>query len=154
MQNTIDELRIALFDIHKSLNEQRIEIKNLQEEVDKIKHLSRLEVKLDHLERTQQKILSDLKQMSVHLHQSEEVVKELEQEIDHVSSKAEKMLQLKPTLDSICKAVDANLRTHKVISGDSLEKIAKKYQISVDALKQTNHLPSDKIVIGQELKIP
>jgi LysM repeat protein len=45
-------------------------------------------------------------------------------------------------------------QTYKVQSGDSLEKIARKHGISVQALRQANELTSDRIIIGQTLKIP
>lgn len=44
--------------------------------------------------------------------------------------------------------------THKVVSGDNLIKIAKKYDVSVSAIRSANHLSSDRIVVGQVLKIP
>jgi peptidoglycan DL-endopeptidase LytF len=44
--------------------------------------------------------------------------------------------------------------TYIVISGDSLSLIAKRYGITVEKLKQANHLTSDIIRIGQELLIP
>lgn len=47
---------------------------------------------------------------------------------------------------------DAN--TYTVQSGDSLWSIAKKYNITVDELKQANNLTSNSLQIGQILKIP
>jgi N-acetylmuramoyl-L-alanine amidase len=41
-----------------------------------------------------------------------------------------------------------------VQAGDSLEKIARKHLISVEALKAFNKLKNDTIFIGQELQIP
>ena len=41
-----------------------------------------------------------------------------------------------------------------VIAGDSLSVIAKKFQTSVEAIKQTNQLTSDQIYIGQRLILP
>ena len=45
-------------------------------------------------------------------------------------------------------------QVYRVVSGDSLSKIAKQYDISVAANKSTNDLSSDTIFIGQELLIP
>ena len=45
-------------------------------------------------------------------------------------------------------------KVYKVISGDSLSKIANVYDVSVAAIKATNNLSSDTILIGQELLIP
>jgi len=47
--------------------------------------------------------------------------------------------------------------THKVVSGENLTKIAEKYKqygVTVDAIRKANNLTSDRIVVGQTLKIP
>lgn len=45
-------------------------------------------------------------------------------------------------------------QVYKVVSGDSLSKIANQYDVTVAAIKATNGLSSDTILIGQELLIP
>ena len=45
-------------------------------------------------------------------------------------------------------------QVYRVVSGDSLSKIAKQYDVSVSAIKATNGLSSDIILIGRELLIP
>ena len=40
-------------------------------------------------------------------------------------------------------------QTYKVQAGDSLEKVARKHNVSVQALRQANQLTSDRIIIGQ-----
>lgn len=45
-------------------------------------------------------------------------------------------------------------KTHIVQSGENLWKIARKYRISIEVLRQANHLESDKIVPGKKLIIP
>lgn len=45
-------------------------------------------------------------------------------------------------------------KTHIVASGDSLWKVAKKYKVSVESLREANHLETDKLRIGQKLQIP
>jgi hypothetical protein len=45
-------------------------------------------------------------------------------------------------------------RTHLVQSGENLWKIARKYKVSIDALKKANHLETDKLRPGKELVIP
>lgn len=44
--------------------------------------------------------------------------------------------------------------TYQVVSGDTLTKIAKQYNVSVPALKDANNLTSDVIKVGQVLVIP
>lgn len=45
-------------------------------------------------------------------------------------------------------------QTYSVKSGDSLTKIAGEFGITVKALRSANSLKTDKIVVGQKLKIP
>lgn len=45
-------------------------------------------------------------------------------------------------------------RTHTVQSGENLWKIARKYKVSIDALKKANRLETDKLRPGKELVIP
>lgn len=47
-----------------------------------------------------------------------------------------------------------DLKTHKVVSGDSLSTIAHRYKTNIQALKQLNNLKSNVIIVGQSLKIP
>lgn len=44
--------------------------------------------------------------------------------------------------------------SYKVQSGDTLHRIAKKYDVSVQKIKEINDLSTSKIVVGQELVIP
>lgn len=46
-----------------------------------------------------------------------------------------------------------NAKTYKVVSGDNLSKIAKKYKVTVANLKSWNGLKSDTIYVGQVLKV-
>ena len=48
----------------------------------------------------------------------------------------------------------SNYKTYTVVSGDSLYSIAKKYNTTVDAIKDLNNLSSNLLSIGQILKIP
>jgi chromosome segregation ATPase len=43
---------------------------------------------------------------------------------------------------------------HVVQAGESLDKIAEKYQVSVDEIKKANHIRSDLLMTGQHLVIP
>lgn len=51
-------------------------------------------------------------------------------------------------------ALLAQTREHTVKSGESLSRIAKRYQVSVSAIKKTNNLKTDTLQIGQKLIIP
>ena len=80
----------------------------------------------------------------------EEQYREQIQKLDH---QFEDLSKIKNTLSSISKSMEAKT-TYKVKTGDSLEKIAKRHHLSVQKLKQANHLETDRIVVGQELFLP
>lgn len=46
-----------------------------------------------------------------------------------------------------------NIQIHQVTSGDTLYGISKKYNTSIQSIKDVNHLKSDEITIGMILKI-
>lgn len=67
-------------------------------------------------------------------------------------------IELKQNLDlrknEFVKSNQINWVTHKVSRGDSLWKIARKFEIDVDVLKKVNYLASSTLSINQELLIP
>lgn len=50
-------------------------------------------------------------------------------------------------------ASSAKSKVHTVSRGESLDSIAKKYRTSIDELKKKNNLTSNKILVGQKLKV-
>ncbi|MEM9171430.1 MAG: N-acetylmuramoyl-L-alanine amidase [Pseudomonadota bacterium] len=60
-----------------------------------------------------------------------------------------------PPVDSVfANAQTAPPRTHTIRSGDTLSQIADRYRVSLASLRQENQLNSDRIRIGQVLRIP
>jgi LysM repeat protein len=81
----------------------------------------------------------------------------LESEIASHEKKLEEVVKLKGTLTSISKAISpapSQAKSYRVIAGDSLEKIARKYGTTAEILRKLNNLSNDKIVVGQNLKVP
>ena len=60
----------------------------------------------------------------------------------------------KKTTPAKTQTAAANPATHSVKRGESLSSIAKKYGVTIAALKSANGLTKDNIQIGQKLKIP
>ena len=84
-------------------------------------------------------------------------IKNIEDRMKEQKERLGEVIKLKSTLTSLSKAISKQSACgtlHIVRSGDSLERIAKKYNTSVKDLKQVNGLSSHKILIDQELKIP
>ncbi|NGX26811.1 MAG: D-gamma-glutamyl-meso-diaminopimelic acid endopeptidase CwlS [Chlamydiae bacterium] len=153
-QNTLEEVRIALMDVRKDFSEQKMELELLKEKLAKIQNPENPSHRIEEIEKTQEKILSDLRQLSGHANQTSNALTVLEKQVEKTSQRINEVVKLKSTLNSISKAIGTNAKTHKISSGDSLEKIARKYNTTVDDLKGANGLTSNTIIIGQELKIP
>lgn len=130
--------------------------------------LTSLERKLGDLQKNQERLAQDLKQLTLHANQTsttftqhQDKFRHLEQEIAAQNRKLEEVVKLKGTLTSLSQVLkerasgdNAPLKKYKVKSGDSLEKIAKSHNTTIEALKKLNDLDSDRIVLGQELKLP
>ncbi|MDN3505613.1 MAG: LysM peptidoglycan-binding domain-containing protein [Simkaniaceae bacterium] len=146
-QNTLEEVRIALMDVRKDFSEQKIELELLKEQLAKLQSNEKLQKRIDEIEKTQNKIVTDLRQLSGFTTQASNSLAVLEKQVHEVT-------KLKGTLTSISKAIGSNSPIHQVSSGESLEKIARKYNTTVSDLKRINGLTSNTIIIGQNLKIP
>lgn len=59
-----------------------------------------------------------------------------------------------PTTQDIEEQPEENYFNYNVVSGDSLYSIARKFDTSVDAIKNINNLTSNLLSVGQTLKIP
>ena len=59
-----------------------------------------------------------------------------------------------PTAAAPLPAPSKAKRTHVVQTGENLWKIARRYKVSIDALRKANHLETDKLRPGKELIIP
>lgn len=122
--------------------------------------------KLSFFETAHQNGFKDIKQLSTHandtslaLIQYKERISELEKQLLLQNRKFEEIVKLHSTLEGLIASLQKEefvpqLKVYKVKAGDSLEKIAKTQKITVDYLKKLNSLEQDKIVVGQELKIP
>lgn len=64
------------------------------------------------------------------------------------------VLRIAPLLACLLLSSGAAAKTHRVAAGDSLWSLAKKYGVSVEALKAANDLGSDTIRLDQKLTIP
>lgn len=59
-----------------------------------------------------------------------------------------------PGVKTPAPSTNKEVTSYTVVAGDSLSVIAKKFNVSVNQLKQANHLTSDIILVGQVLTIP
>ncbi|MBS0629546.1 MAG: LysM peptidoglycan-binding domain-containing protein [Verrucomicrobia bacterium] len=169
-QDTLDEIRVALLDVRQAYSSTKIDIENLEEKVADLKpntlmKVSSIEARINQLEKQLTNIQTDLHNLSTHLNQTTETLQQYRNQIAALDSqlkthtgRLDEVSNLKTTLNSISQAINAQpaptVQIHKVVSGESLDKIARQYSVTVDSLKRTNGLSSNTIMIGQELKIP
>lgn len=187
----IDQVRLEVADLKHALSNQKVEFQILEEKLSKQENglasvknegqpvqqsklgevrilLSSLEKRIVQLEKVQEKISSDLKQLSNHaqqtttsLQQYREKIHECEQASASQAKRLDEISKLKSTLNAISQAMhqnppsDGSVKTYRVQSGDSLDKIARREHVSIEAIKKCNPgLAENKIFAGQEIKIP
>lgn len=167
--DAMEEVRIALLDVRKDFSNQKIDLQNLEDKVADLKpnaqaKIASLEARIMQLEKQLSNIQTDLHTLSAHAKQTTDSLAQYRNQITALDSllknqgaRLDEIANLKSTLNSISQAIGSSSRpaqVHKVASGESLEKIARQYSVSIDALKKTNGLTTNTIMIGQELKIP
>lgn len=161
----LEELRVELGDVKHALNATQVELRLLEEkvshtkEVDNISHqIAVLEKKIALLEKTQEKIAVDLRQVHHLSGQTAEALSEYKDKCRDLDLRFDELAKLKTTLSSISKSLApkpvAPTATYKIQPGDSLERIARKFNTNVDTLKRLNRLESDRIIVGKEIQIP
>jgi len=167
--SALEEVRVALINVRKAFSTQQMEIRLLEEKLAKLKPSTQtaastaLETRIRQLEKMLEKIEADMHQFGAHANQVTESLLDyrnritaLDKEIMQQDARLDQISELKTTLHSLSSALGNNSsnKIHKVVAGDSLEKIARQYDTSVEALKKMNGLTSNTILIGQEVKIP
>lgn len=126
-----------------------------------------LESKLSSLENTTKGLVSDLKQFKTHAQETHQAMALQKQKLEqvekyqqHLTSQIESLqTALKSLMEAFSNKGEPQVyeqsgRNYKVKAGDSLEKIAKNHQTTVQALKELNQLTHDKIRVNQILQIP
>jgi LysM repeat protein len=124
--------------------------------------INALERKVSELEKTLEKAANDLRTLNTTSVQALNKIQEVEQHLLVHEKRLDEVVKLKGTLTSISKAINqrplseapSSIKTYRVKAGDSLEKIARVNHISVEVIRKLNHLINDKIVVGQELRLP
>jgi len=149
-----EELRTDIADVKHALHTKDVELRLLEERMEAEglftsellkQQIAALQRKVDSLERSLEKASADLHALASHASQT---TASLSQYRDRIAEIDKKMDEAPKPRSS------PSVMIHSVKSGDTLQKIANRYNVSLDALKKENNLGSDKIVSGQKLKIP
>lgn len=92
---------------------------------------------------------------SAALAQFKDRIGEMEHEILGQNRRFEEWAKLKGSVELGSKSQKGETaKLYRVKQGDTLKKIAALHETSVEKIKEFNHLDTDTIVIGQQLKIP
>lgn len=153
----LHEIRIELADIKHDLHSHKVELEILEEKAIAAKDpalkepLHALERRLTQIEKSQEKLVADLRQIVNGLQEAQKALAAHDEKLAEV-------VKLRSTLSSISQAMKQEAsppcKNYRVQSGDSLEKIARKHHITIEALKRENGLTKDTIFAGQELRLP
>lgn len=99
----------------------------------------------------------DLTLMAEHVKQLHELIESLQAALQQQTKKTQ---VLEKTLSTLVNSLGSSVtmssdgKEHKVQAGETLGEIAQKYGTSIKLLKEHNHLDTDRIRVGQILKIP
>jgi septal ring factor EnvC (AmiA/AmiB activator) len=114
-------------------------------------------------DKTLEKLTNDLKQLKAHCNELSSIVNDVSKTVAGVkegaSAQALVIKELEQAMRSLTLALggkgrgDASGPVHVVRSGDSLEKIARQYGMSISELKELNNIKSSTIHPGQELLV-
>jgi LysM repeat protein len=159
MESSIDTLR-------QQINETHQANKDVLKE-----NSTNSELKLTSVDTTVKGLVTDLRQLKTHandsaiaLGQYKQKLLELEKIIEAQSQNIENLqAALKSMMDAMQVKSGGSVaytesstsgKTYRVRQGDSLEKIARSQGTNITALKEVNNLSNDKIIVGQNLRIP
>ncbi len=132
-----------------------------QEELKKEFHdlFLKMENKVLDLEKKEAKLTQDILHLSTHMNEASVSINGTQDQMKNLSDRIEEILKLQGSLQGVIQTlkkdeVKNHQKSYVVQAGDSLEKIAKKFQISLEDLRKENRIEGDKIFAGQELVIP
>jgi len=121
-----------------------------------------LQKKLASFEKKQEEILADIRQLGSHandtttaLSQYKDKICEMEKSILSQNKKFDEIGKIKKSLETLSLDLSKQeMIQYTIKEGDSLQKIAKQFTVSVEELKKINHLKDDLIFSGQAILIP
>lgn len=128
-----------------------------------------LETKIAGLETTTKGLVADLKQLKTHANDTTDVLAQYKKKLSDLEKILESQNQnldnmqaaLKSLMDAMQVKAGGDIgggasgsKIYRVKPGDSLEKIARINQTTIQVLKELNGLSNDRIIVGQSLKLP
>jgi LysM repeat protein len=155
LRQRIQNQELVLDSMHKEVSNLIKAAKESQS-----KALSSSDSRLKAMEKTLENLVRDLKQFKTHANDTASHMSELQKSFhkfeETTKLQAEQIKDLESAMRTLAQAMQLSKKKeiYKVKSGDTLEKIAKKYNTSVEVIKSENDLANSTIYSGQELVIP
>jgi len=184
MRASIDEMRHEMNNheseirtFEDKLNNQEVIIEALRDQntnTSKINqdltkgNLVSLEMKINSLDTATKALASDLRQFKTHVNEStnslnafnqkiaiiEKVLETQSQNLDNLQSAIRSLMTVLEVKNDLTSSDDSAVKMYCVKPGDSLDKIAKIHKTTSKLIKELNNLNSDRIIVGQNIKIP
>ena len=159
--DAIHELRMEVADLKHALGAAETEVRILEERVESAEEVSQktnnnsdFKNRIAALEKSIEKLTADIRALSNFSTQTTAALNVYREQIASIDGRLDEVSKLRSTLSQLAKPTSSRTSSYQVKPGDSLEKISRKFQVSIENLKLENNLSSDKIVVGQELAIP
>lgn len=180
MELSLHKVRTEVEDIKHDLNTYEIEhhviegklidqeqtIATLRQQVAELKsgkldsfvqELQNLEKKLHQVSKKQDKIVADIRQLSTHANDTTTALAQYKDKLSQFETAIQgqnvQLHEIQKIKEGISKLAEGE-KTYVVQPGDTLEKIAKKNDTTVEQLKAVNKMTTDLIVIDQLLNLP
>jgi LysM repeat protein len=126
-----------------------------------------LNSKIDSLDTKTKNLVTDLGVLKTHANESAAIleqykhkIKEMEKvtevqknQLNHLEEAIRSLMDLMQVKESLGEKGDG-VKSYRVQSGDTLEKIARSQKVTIQSLREKNNLTNDKIMVGQKLMIP
>jgi LysM repeat protein len=159
------ELQLEIAELKHQIRTCKVDLQLLEEKIstqknpDLLSDCKELQSRIQMQESTIDKLSRTMRNLEKHMQKLLEQQNNTEMQLKTHESQLQNVSALKNTLADILKKMNSaarktQVKSYRVQAGDSLEKIARKHLISVEALKAFNKLKNDTIFIGQELQIP
>ncbi len=163
LRHEIDNHEVEIRMFEERLNTQEVIVDSLRQQVMDVNHDNKelvkkntilVENQVSQFESSIKGITADLHSLQTHGNSTSKTLNQYKVKIEQLEKQ---MNQLQESLHLVLTALEvneSNSREYRVESGDTLEKIARKYSTTIKKIKELNRLSNDRIYIGQKLLLP